>query len=56
MIQKDGLIKDRTTVEGRAKHLEEIGATQGGFYANPENRQIVQKKIAKYKNLQFKTI
>ena len=56
VIQKDGLIKDRTTVEGRAKHLEEIGATQGGFYANPENRQIVQKKIAKYKNLQFKTI
>ena len=56
VIQEDGLLKDRTTVAGRAKHLEEIAATQGGFYANPENRKIVQAKIAKYKNLQFKTV
>ena len=56
VIQEDGLLKDRTTVEGRAKHLEEIAATQGGFYANPDNRKIVQAKIAKYKNLQFKTV
>lgn len=56
VIQKDGLLKDRTTVEGRAKHLEEIAHTQGGFYSNPENRRIVQEKLAKYKEKQFQTI
>ena len=56
VIQEDGLLKDRTTVEGRAKHLEEIAETQGGFYANPENRKIVQEKLKKYKEKQFKTI
>ncbi|TGY98282.1 flavodoxin family protein [Petralouisia muris] len=56
VIQKDGLLKDRTTVEGRAKHLEEIAHTQGGFYANPENRKIVQEKLEKYKEKQFQAI
>ncbi|MBR1892639.1 MAG: flavodoxin family protein [Lachnospiraceae bacterium] len=56
VIQKDGLYKDRTTVEGRARHLEEIGHTQGGFFANPENREIVGKKILRYKEKNFKGI
>ena len=56
VIQKDGLLKDRTTVAGRAKHLEEIAHTQGGFFANPENREIVASKIGRYKNKQFKGI
>ena len=56
VIQEDGLLKDRTTVEGRAKHLEEIGHTQGGFFENPENREIVGKKILRYKEKNFKGI
>ncbi len=56
VIQEDGLLKDRTTVEGRAKHLEEIGHTQGGFFENPENREIVGKKILRYKEKTFKSI
>lgn len=56
VIQEDGLLKDRTTVEGRAKHLEEIGHTQGGFFANPANREIVQEKIKRYTQKQFKGI
>ena len=39
-IQKDGLLKDRTTVAGRAKHLEEIAETQGGFFSNPESMKL----------------
>ena len=56
VIQDDGLSRDRTTVEGRAHHLREIGHTEGGFYANPENRQIVAGKIERYKSKQFKTV
>lgn len=56
VIQKDGLIRDRTTVEGRAKHLEEIGHTQGGFYGNPANKDIVKEKIKKYKQKKFKAV
>lgn len=56
VIQKDGLLKDRTTVAGRAKHLEEIIATQGGFFENPEKRGIVNEKMVKYKEIQFKAI
>ncbi len=56
VIQEDGRLKDRTTVEGRAKHLEEIAHTQGGFYANSENRKIIQEKLKKYKEKQFNTI
>ncbi len=56
VIQEDGLLKDRTTVEGRARHLEEIGRTQGGFFENPENREIVGKKILRYKEKTFKGI
>ncbi len=56
VIQKDGLLKDRTTIPGRARHLEEIGETQGSFYANPENLQKVQQLKAKYTAKEFKTI
>ena len=56
VIQENGLLKDRTTVEGRGLHLDEIGHTQGGFFANPENRQIVAKKIVRYKGKKFKEL
>lgn len=54
IIQEDGLWKDRTTVEGRGRHLEEIGETQGGFFANPALREEVAKKQIKYKEKIFK--
>jgi multimeric flavodoxin WrbA len=53
VIAPDGLIRDRFTNEGREHHLEEIGQTQGKFYA-PENRAIVEEKIKKFKELSFK--
>ncbi|MDD3139630.1 MAG: flavodoxin family protein [Lachnospiraceae bacterium] len=56
VISEDGLSRDRTTVAGRAKHLVEIGHTEGGFYQNPKNHEIVAAKIDRYKNKQFKTI
>lgn len=56
VIQANGLLKDRTTVEGRAKHLEEIGETQGGFFGNPANRELVQERIKKYTQKQFQGI
>lgn len=54
IIQEDGLMRDRTTVDGRARHLEEISHTQGGFFKNPENGSIVREKLKKYTALQFK--
>jgi len=56
VIQEDGLCRDRTTVEGRAHHLREIGSTEGGFHRNPENHKIVKGKMKKYKEVQFKTV
>lgn len=56
VIQEDGLLKDRTTIVGRARHLEEIAHTQGGFFKNPANREIVNEKIQKYKDKVFKGI
>jgi len=56
VIQKDGLLKDRTTVAGRAKHLEEIMEVQGGFFRNPEKSALVNVKLVKYKEIQIKTI
>ena len=56
VIQENGYLKDRTTVAGRAKHLEEIGQTQGGFYADPEKQELVKQRLEKYKNKQFKGI
>ena len=45
----NGRLKDRTTVEGRQLHLDEIGYTQGAmFYANPENMKLAQQKKQKY--------
>ncbi len=54
VIQENGRYKDRTTIIGRARHLEEIGQTEGGFYANPENMKIVGERIQRYKNKTFK--
>ena len=56
VIQEDGLLKDRTTVKGRAKHLDEIIETQGGFLSNKESMKLVQKKKAKYTGKKFKAI
>lgn len=56
VIQENGLIRDRTTVKGRAKHLEEIAHTQGGYFKDPEKRKEVSEKLEKYKNLRFETI
>jgi multimeric flavodoxin WrbA len=53
VIQENGHYKDRTTVIGRARHLEEIGQTEGGFYANPEFQKIVAEKLVKYKTKKF---
>lgn len=50
-----GRCRDRTTVEGRGRHLEEIGHTQGGFYT-PENIAMVKEKIVRYKEMKFKGI
>ena len=55
-IQKDVLLKDRTTVAGRAKHLEEIAETQGGFFSNPESMKLVKERLEKYKKKTFKTV
>ncbi|WKY43332.1 flavodoxin family protein [Eubacteriaceae bacterium ES2] len=55
VIQEDGLLRDRTTVAGRAEHLKEIDHTQGGFYT-PENLATVKSKIGKYEKLAFKTV
>lgn len=56
VIREDGLLKDRTTVAGRAKHLEEIAQTQGTFYGNPENLKLVKERKAKYIEKKFKAI
>ena len=56
VIAPNGLLKDRTTVEGRAKHLQEIGETQGGFFADPEKQKLVAERKQKYLNMQFKGI
>lgn len=56
VIQDDGLLKDRFTVVGRAKHLEEIGETQGTFYANPENLATVANRRKVYNAIKFKGI
>ena len=56
VIRQDGYLKDRTTVAGRARHLEEIGCTEGGFYGDPEKLKLVQERLRKYKDKQFKGI
>lgn len=56
VIQEDGLLKDRTTVAGRAKHLEEIAQTQGGFFSDPEKVKLVQEKKQAYMKKTFKGI
>lgn len=56
VIQKDGLLKDRTTVEGRAKHLEEIAQTQGGFFGSPEKLAIVRERLKKYTDKKYKGV
>ncbi len=56
VIQDNGLYKDRTTVIGRARHLEEIGETQGGFFANPEAMATARERAKKYIEKKFKGI
>lgn len=52
VIAEDGLIRDRTTDEGREHHLEEIGATHGIFY-KPESQQAIKAAIGRFKDLTF---
>ena len=54
VIQEDGLLKDRTTVAGRAKPLEEIAQTQGGFFSDPAKIKLVQQRKQKYVEKKFK--
>ena len=56
IIREDGYLKDRTTVAGRARHLEEIGCTEGGFYGDSEKLKLVQERLQKYKDKQFKSV
>ena len=56
VIRQDGYLKDRTTVAGRARHLEEIGCTEGGFYGDSEKLKLVQERLQKYKDKQFKSV
>ena len=54
VIAANGLIRDRTTEEGRGVHCDEIAETQGGFFADPKKREEVAKKLPKYKEMQFR--
>lgn len=57
VINKDnGLIKDRTTVSGRALHLKEIMECQGGFFSSPEKLKLVGEKKQKYVSKKFKEL
>ena len=56
VIQENGLQRDRTTVKGRGEHLVEIAHTQGGFFKDPKNFEIVKGKLEKYKNKTFKSL
>lgn len=57
VIQKNGLLKDRTTVAGRGLHLDEIAETQGaGFFADPAKVQLVGERKKKYAAKKFKGI
>lgn len=53
VIQENGLERVRTTVEGRAVHLQEIGETEGTFHRSQEMKDIVKSKIVKYKEIEF---
>lgn len=53
---ENGYCRDRTTVEGRGHHLDEIGQTEGGFYRDPKNMEIVKEKMGKYVQMKFNTI
>lgn len=55
IIDSNGLIRDRTTPEGRRHHVKEIGVTQGGFY-NEENLKSTKEKFEKYGNITFPSI
>ena len=37
-------------------HGDELADTQGGFFMDPKNHEIVAEKIQKYKKIQFKGI
>lgn len=55
VIAENGLCRDRTTVEGRQRHFEEISHTQGGFFTE-ENLAAVKEKFVKYKDIKFPTV
>lgn len=52
VIAENGLIRDRTTDEGREHHLREIGATHGLFYT-PEAQATIKSRAGKYQALEF---
>ncbi|MBR2738204.1 MAG: flavodoxin family protein [Lachnospiraceae bacterium] len=56
VIAENGLYKDRTDLEGRTRHVIEIGENQGGFFANPENLAKVAARRKKYEAMQFKGV
>ena len=53
VIAENGLVRDRTTEEGRGIHCDEIADTQGGFFMDPEKRALVAKRVEKYKMIKF---
>ncbi len=56
VIADNGLIRDRTTEEGRSIHCDEIAVTQGGFFTDPEKRNLVAERLGKYKEMEFPSI
>ena len=52
VIAENGLLRDRTSVEGRGHHITEIINTQGGFYTD-ENLNKVNSNIKKYVDLKI---
>lgn len=56
VIADNGLIRDRTTEEGRSIHCDEIAETQGGFFMDPEKRNLVAERLGKYTEMEFPSI
>ncbi len=56
VIAANGLVRDRTTEEGRGIHCDEIAEVQGGFFSDPENQKLVAERLEKYKKITFKGV
>ena len=54
--QENGLLKDRTTVKGRALHLDEIGETQIGLFRSPEKQAKIAERKGMFLEKKFKGI